>query len=56
MEALKFNLLNPLVVKYWYFFLATSSGTLGTVATAKRFTRRWGSRHPIHPLFVGVRS
>jgi len=27
MEALKFNLLNPLVVKYWYSFFAVSSET-----------------------------
>lgn len=43
-ETLKFNLLNPLVVKYWYF----SSGfrNKGTVARAKRFPRRWEITQP----------
>lgn len=32
MEALEFNLFNPLVVKYWYFFFAMT-GNMRTVAT-----------------------
>lgn len=55
MEALNFNSLNPLVVKYWYFFRMTL-GTWGTAATAKRFTKRWGVSSSMHPLIVDVRS
>lgn len=50
-ETLKLNLLNPLVVKYWYF----SSGFRNkeTVARAKRFSRRWGVTQPCPHFFEG---
>lgn len=43
-ETLKFNLLNPLVVKYWDFF--SGFRNKGTEAGAKRFSRRWGVTQP----------
>lgn len=43
-ETLKFNLLNPLVVKYWDF--SSRFRNKGTEAEAKRFSRRWGVIQP----------